>query len=238
MKEIDALNTSSSKLLISLVATSIFFTLVNIHTLIGLVRRKKSKLFRYLLVMAVVDLISCCVFSLQMIVKVLCETPGSCAIRTVFILASIKYTNAEFLLPSFSWINVLVESYITIQRLFSVCTISHSSLLRIKNAPVWKASLVCCITSLSIHLHRYSTRSTQLKASNINNTTTSPGISDFIRVKNAYGQKNVSSIIMTVVVALQLLIMIIVLFFINIVIIIKLKSYMKRRYIEYSKQYL
>lgn len=230
---VDAKSPSSSRLLNVLVTIAIFSTLINISTLSGLIRRKKSKLFRYLLIMAVVDLISCTVFSIQLVLNVICERPDLCDKNKALSLAWTKSITTELLLPSFSWINVLVESYITLQRFLSISSVTNTILVRIKNASVWKASLICCIISLSIHVHRFSTRTMSLKPRNMNKTRL--WSSDFIRTDNAYGQTKLSTIIMTSILALQVLTISIVLFAINIITIFKLKSYLKRRNLDYSR---
>lgn len=234
LREKDALNTSSSKLLISLAAMAICSATINVSTLIGVVRRKKSKLFRSILVMAVVDFIFCSIFIFHMISKVVCETTESkCNRITAFCLAWIQFINAELLFPLMSWNNLFLESYITVQRFLCVCTISNSYLIRIKNASVWKVALLCLLLTSIIHLHRFSSRSIRFNVNRSNSTHFL--ISDFVRFKNAYGQTKLSVGIMTFFVTVQMLIMFVVLLIINIVTIFKLKTYLKRRSNEYSK---
>lgn len=234
-KETDALNTSSNRLLVCLMATAISMTLVNVSTLYGLIKRKKSKLFRYLLVMAVVDLMSCLVFVLQTILKINCDATDQCEKIHALSLVWIKAVNTELLLPSFSWNNVLVESYITVQRFLCVCSISNNALIRLKNASVWKVALLCGVLAFTIHLHRFSSRSVYLKTSRMNST--SYAASDFVRINNVYGQTSLFVVITSFFMGFKAFLMVVVLFFINIVTIFKLRIYLQRNKKGKSKPY-
>lgn len=231
LKEADAVNTSSSRLLIGLMFLATCSTIINISTLFGLIRHKRSTLFRYLLVMAVIDFVMCLFFAFNTSIKVVCETPTlPCYKFKATLIAWIRPMNAELILPTLTWSNIFIESYITVQRFLCICSISNNTLIRLKNASVWKVAVCCGLLAFSMHLHRFSSSTMTLNTQNANSSHLLA--SDFIRIKNSHGKTKLATFIMILVVIIKMLTMIIVLLVINIATIFKLKSYLKRNQVE------
>jgi hypothetical protein len=209
------------EIIISLRVASFLVSLLNVTVLAN--SKFKDSLYRYLLVIAIVDSLYLCVILFLGVMKAMslqsqCGPGFYYAFLVLFILLS------DFLTSALALLNILLEIFLTLQR--NVIISNRETWL--KNVPVSKTCSVSFLISIGCYfpvLFMKKVELTEIRAVENNATP----IFDYRMVKSEFGKSKFAAVFQIAINALRIVLVCGVLLVLNLAVTRKFRAYLKKK---------
>jgi hypothetical protein len=212
--------------------TSIFCCLTNIIVFSQKIMRKKT-LFQYMLVMSVSDLI----YSVSMIIivpiamgcsweKKNFQFENQADLQVCHILYTLFIWVSDFLTSCLAFFNIILEIFVTCQRIRLISTGSVKNQKRQKHRPLIVFTLVFAV---SLAIYSPVMFMNEVKCEELRNETTGSVRKDYFYKKTAFGKSNEGLYIVESITALRVFLVIVVLTVVNIVAAVIYAAFYKRK---------
>jgi hypothetical protein len=194
----------------------IIISIVNIGVLAN--KKLKDSLHKYLLVMTIADLVYTTLISIMFFTVCHNNPHGKCGSQIDYFNLVIYIFVSEFLTSSLAIFNILLEIFLTLQR---IVIISHIN-SRLRHASVYKV----CLVLFSISLAFYSPMLAVHRIDIINKTTSKHEPVDYKLSRTNFGMTNLSIGMKTVMNIIRIILVTLVLSILNGIVLIKYKAFL------------
>lgn len=223
--EREALLAHSNPLVITGTVLAILTSLMIIVVLAG--TKLKSSLYRFMLILSLIDLICSFIFLHLTIVYHICTHQRPCSYTLALTLVWSKFLATSFLLPCFNLFVISIEIYLTLQRLIIITDSARCMITRRlrKSSSVTTVSLLIGLGSFLVHIPSLCVKEIVLLQTINTSTHNSYSYDDFSVVRNSLGQNRTVSKLGDWASIVRVFLITFILVALNLITMLKLKTY-------------
>ncbi len=202
-------------------------SLVNIKVLAAI--KSSVSIYKLLVVMAFVDfLYTVTLFGFRMTELACNKNPAVDCPNIQYLFFAGYILVSDYLTSCLAFFNILLEIFITLQRLFMI----SNKLPHMKNSSKMKiVSLVICVISFSIYIPVLFMKRVELKP----NQNEDLKVREYQLVKTEFGQSKAATVIMNCQILTRIFLLLVVLLVLNTVTVFKFRRFLKRRKLHLEK---
>ncbi len=214
------------QIIMALRVASILVSLFNVAVLAH--QKLKDSVFKYLLVIAVIDAVYFFLIYLLGILTAICVSGGDstsqCAPDVYYIFLVLFVFLSDFLTSSLALTNILLEIFLTLQRSLIIANHARGWL---KDATVLKSGTVLFLVSLGCYAPMLLIKKVELAVIASTNSTT-PSF-DYRLVKSEFGKSKLAAGYQVVINSLRIVLVCGVLFVLNVIVTRRFRDYLKKK---------